>query len=54
MEIKPFKANKLISQILVTAPHPETGEVLQWAVNNINPMNATTPADWSWVTRPRW
>ncbi|MEC8038532.1 MAG: carbohydrate ABC transporter permease, partial [Pseudomonadota bacterium] len=24
MGIKPFKANKLISQILVTAPHPET------------------------------
>ena len=43
MGIKPFKANKLISQILVTAPHPETGEVLQWAVSNINPMNATTP-----------
>ena len=42
--VKPFKANKLISQILVTAPHPETGEVQQWAVSTINPLNATTAA----------
>ena len=42
--VKPFKANKLISQILVTAPHPETGEVQQWAVSTINPLYPTTAA----------
>ena len=41
--VAPFKPNKLISQILVTAPHPDTGVVEQWAVSNINPMNTTTP-----------
>ncbi len=42
--VKPFKANKLISQILVTAPNPDTGIIEQWAVSTINPLNATTAA----------
>ena len=41
--VAPFKPNKMISQILVTAPHPDTGVVEQWAVSNINPLNQTTP-----------
>lgn len=43
MGVAPFKPNKMISQILVTAPHPDTGVVEQWAVSNINPLNQTTP-----------
>ena len=31
----PFKPNKLIAQILVTAPHPETGAIEQFAVSSI-------------------
>lgn len=34
--VAPFTGNRLTSQILVSAPHPETGLPMQWAVTNID------------------
>jgi|GEM_PF-258052 len=33
--VKPFKANRLVSQVLVTAPDPQTGEILSYAVASV-------------------
>lgn len=33
--IKPFKANRLVSQVLITAPDPETGETQSYAVSSV-------------------
>jgi len=39
--IKPFKANRLVSQILVTAPHPDTGETQSFAVSSVSTQRPT-------------
>ena len=41
--VSPFVGNRIAKQILVTAPHPETGEIKQWAVPNIDPRRAVLP-----------
>ncbi len=33
--VEPYKANRLVSQVLVTAPHPETGEIKSWSVASV-------------------
>lgn len=42
--IKPFKANRLVSQILISAPHPETGEVGNYAVSSVTTRQETLSA----------
>lgn len=42
--LAPFKAPSVVSQILVSAPDPVTGETTQFAVSNLKPNKATTPA----------
>lgn len=41
--VAPYKANRVVTQVLVTAPHPETGRVMQWAVPNLNPQARFLP-----------
>jgi len=33
--VDPYKPNRLVSQILVSAPHPETGQIKQFAVGSV-------------------
>ncbi len=42
--IKPFKANRLVSQVLVTAPDPETGETTSYAVASVTTRQAMLSA----------
>lgn len=42
--IKPFADNRITKQILVAAPDPETGEMRQWAVSNVDTRRAVLPA----------
>ena len=42
--IDPYKPNRLVSQVLATAPHPETGEVKEWAVPTLNTQAEFLPA----------
>ena len=39
-----YPGARIASQILVTAPDPETGEIRQWGVSNIDVKRAVTPA----------
>ena len=41
--IDPYKPNRLVSQVLVTAPHPETGEIKSWAVPNVDQTKSVLP-----------
>ena len=42
--LDPYSAPRVVSQILVTAPDPETGETTEFAVSNIRPNADVTPA----------
>jgi len=42
--IKPFKANRLVSQVLITAPDPETGEIQSYAVASVTSRQAMLSA----------
>ncbi|MCY3877932.1 MAG: carbohydrate ABC transporter permease [Rhodobacteraceae bacterium] len=42
--LDPYQANKLISQVLVSAIHPETGERTAFAVPRFDPSKPTLPA----------
>lgn len=39
----PFEPNRIVTQALVTAPHPDTGEVMQWAIPNPNATSEFFP-----------
>lgn len=41
---EPYQPNKLVAQILVTAPHPETGVETRFAVPRYDPSRPTMPA----------
>jgi len=41
--IEPFQPNRLVTQILVTAPDPNTGEVTQWATPSFDPGREIFP-----------
>lgn len=41
--LEPYKPGSIVAQVLVDAPHPETGEMLQWAVPNITPGRDILP-----------
>ncbi|CUK27546.1 L-arabinose transport system permease protein AraQ [Cognatishimia activa] len=41
--VDPYKPNRIVTQVLVTAPDPESGRVMQWAVPNLNPQSAFLP-----------
>ena len=41
--VSPFDPNRLVTQVLVTAPNPETGEVMEWAIPDINPQAEFLP-----------
>ncbi|MBX2885819.1 MAG: carbohydrate ABC transporter permease [Granulosicoccus sp.] len=42
--IDPYKPNKLVAQVLVIAPHPETGETTRFAVPRWDPSKDILPA----------
>ncbi len=42
--IDPFGPNKIVSQILISAPDPATGEIRQWAAPSLNPRQTVVPA----------
>ncbi|UWR21878.1 carbohydrate ABC transporter permease [Sulfitobacter sp. S190] len=42
--IDPFEPNRLVTQILVTAPDPETGEMTEWAAPSFDPNREIFPA----------
>jgi len=39
----PYAPNRLVSQVLVTAPHPETGVIKDWAVPNVDRTRSVLP-----------
>lgn len=39
----PYEPNRIVTQALVTAPHPDTGEVMQWAIPNPNASSEFFP-----------
>lgn len=39
----PYAPNRLVSQVLVTAPHPETGAIKDWAVPNVDATRDVLP-----------
>ncbi len=41
--VGPYQPNAIVTQVLVTAPHPDTGEVMQWAVPNVSATSAFYP-----------
>ena len=41
--LPPYRPNRLVSQILATAPDPETGEMRQWAVANLTARRTFIP-----------
>lgn len=41
--VDPYKPNRIVSQILVTAPHPDTGEIKSWAVPNVDRTKEVLP-----------
>ncbi|WP_341862892.1 carbohydrate ABC transporter permease [Gymnodinialimonas sp. 57CJ19] len=41
--VDPYQPNRIVTQALVTAPHPETGEVMEWAIPNPNASSAFFP-----------
>lgn len=42
--VEPYKANRLVSQVLVSAPDPTTGEMRQWAVPSVTNRQEFLPA----------
>lgn len=42
--VEPYKANRLTSQVLVTAPHPDTGVITEWAVASATSRQAKVSA----------
>ena len=42
--IDPYAPNRLVTQILIAAPDPDTGETRQWAVPNLDPSRDMLPA----------
>jgi len=42
--VEPFKANRLVSQVLVSAPDPDSGIVKQYAVANVSSRQANVSA----------
>ena len=42
--LKPYKGNGFTSQILVSMPDPETGELIEYSVSRINPTKETVNA----------
>ncbi|WP_425040094.1 carbohydrate ABC transporter permease [Primorskyibacter sp. S187A] len=42
--VDPFKPNRLVSQVLVTAPDPDTGIIKSWAVPNVDRTKDVLPA----------
>lgn len=41
--VEPYQPNRIVTQVLVTAPDPETGRVMEWAVPNVNPQSKVLP-----------
>ena len=41
--VDPYRPNGVVTQILVTAPHPDTGVEMAWAVPNLNPQAEFLP-----------
>lgn len=41
--VEPYQPNRIVTQVLVTAPHPETGEILEWAIPNPNASSEFFP-----------
>lgn len=41
--VEPYQPNRIVTQALVTAPHPDTGEVMEWAVPNPNATSDFLP-----------
>lgn len=41
--VDPYQPNRIVTQALVTAPHPDTGEVMEWAIPNPNASSAFFP-----------
>lgn len=44
LAVPPYEPNRLVTQILVTAPDPETGEMTQWAAPSFDPSRDIFPA----------
>ncbi len=42
--VDPYRPNAIVTQVLVTAPHPDTGEVMAWAIPNLNSQSEFYPA----------
>ena len=42
--IDPYKPNRVVTQVLVTAPHPDTGKVIAWAVPSLTSRADVLPA----------
>ena len=42
--VDPYRPNRVVTQVLVTAPHPETGEIKQWAIPNLDRTKEFLPA----------
>ncbi len=41
--VDPYQPNAIVTQVLVTAPHPDTGVVMQWAVPNVGATSEFYP-----------
>ncbi len=41
--VEPYQPNRIVTQALVTAPHPDTGVVMEWAVPNPNATSEFLP-----------
>ncbi|ABD56859.1 carbohydrate ABC transporter permease [Jannaschia sp. CCS1] len=41
--VEPYQPNRIVTQVLVTAPHPDTGEVMEWAIPNPNAASEFLP-----------
>lgn len=41
--VEPYQPNRIVTQVLVSAPHPDTGEILDWAVPNVNATSEFYP-----------
>lgn len=42
--VEPYQPNRIVTQVLVTAPNPDTGEIMEWAIPNLNAQSEFFPA----------
>ncbi len=41
--VEPYQPNRIVTQALVTAPNPDTGEIMEWAIPNPNATSEFFP-----------